>query len=43
MSQLFTTLLTKAAVAVLEALLMRLLVQLWNTFALRGRPVAAVA
>ncbi|MDW6065156.1 hypothetical protein SAZ11_54110 [Streptomyces sp. FXJ1.4098] len=43
MPQLFTTLLTKAAVAVLEALLMRLLVQLWNTFAYRGRPMTAVA
>ena len=43
MPQLFTTLLTKAAVAVLEALLMRLLTQAWNTFAHRGRPMAAAA
>lgn len=43
MPQLFTTLLTKAAVAVLEALLTRLAVQLWNTFADRGRPTTAMA
>ena len=43
MPQLFTTLLTKAAVAVLEALAMRLLTHVWNNFAHRGHPMAAAA
>ncbi|WP_243766301.1 carboxylesterase family protein [Streptomyces sp. GC420] len=43
MPHILTAILTKAAVAVLEALLMRLLVQLWNSFARTGHPVAAVA
>lgn len=38
---LLTSLLTKVAVAVIEAFVMRLLVQLWNARARSGRPMAA--
>ncbi|MFF4762067.1 hypothetical protein [Streptomyces sp. NPDC001292] len=40
---LLTSLLTQVAVAVIEALVIRLLVQLWDAFARSGRPMAAVA
>ncbi|MGX4687742.1 hypothetical protein [Streptomyces sp. JNUCC 63] len=43
MPHLLTSLLTQAAVAVIEALVMRLLVQLWNTYVRSGRPMAAAA
>ncbi|MFF4825393.1 hypothetical protein [Streptomyces sp. NPDC001312] len=40
---LLTSLLTQVAVAVIEALVIRLLAQLWNAFARSGRPMAAAA
>lgn len=43
MPHLLSSLLTQIAVALLEALVMRLLVQLWNAFLRSGRPVAAAA
>ncbi|WP_281291154.1 hypothetical protein [Streptomyces montanus] len=43
MPHLLSSLLAKIAVALLEALVMRLLVQLWNSFLRSGRPVAAAA
>ncbi|MFE9169729.1 hypothetical protein [Streptomyces kebangsaanensis] len=41
MSHLLTSLLTKAAAAVIEALVMRLLVQLWNAYTRGGHPTPA--
>ncbi|MEU3349008.1 hypothetical protein ABZ723_29265 [Streptomyces sp. NPDC006700] len=43
MPHLLTSLLTQVAVAVIEALVIRLLVQLWNAFARGGHPMAAAA
>ncbi|MFF8941776.1 hypothetical protein ACF1A5_05735 [Streptomyces sp. NPDC014864] len=43
MPHLLTSLLTKVAFAVIEALVMRLLVQLWNARAGSGRATAAAA
>ena len=40
---ILTTILTQVAVALLEAALIRLSLQLWKTFADSGRPVAAHA
>jgi hypothetical protein len=42
-SHLFTSILTQVAVAVLEAIVLRLLTQLWKTYATGGRPAAAGA
>jgi len=43
MPHLLSSLLTKIAVALLEALVMRLLIELWNAFLRSGRPVVATA
>ncbi|WP_340373772.1 hypothetical protein U5640_43860 [Streptomyces sp. SS7] len=43
MPQILATILTKAAVALLEAALIRLSLHLWKTFAGGGRPVTAHA
>ncbi len=43
MPHILTTILTQVAVALIEAALVRLLMQLWKTFAVNGRPVAARA
>ncbi len=43
MSQLLSTVLTQVAVAVIEAIVLRLLVQLWRTYVTGGRPAAAAA
>ncbi|MGW2748918.1 hypothetical protein [Streptomyces sp. NPDC001450] len=43
MPHILTSVLTRVAVAVLEALLLRLLVQLWNSFLRSGYPVTAAA
>lgn len=43
MPHILTAILTKAAIAVLEALLMRLTLELWKAFTGSGRPAAAHA
>ncbi|MEW2398755.1 hypothetical protein [Streptomyces sp. NPDC046862] len=43
MSHLLAPLLTKVAVAVIEAIVMRLLIQLWKTYVAGRRPAAAAA
>ncbi|WP_260859660.1 hypothetical protein [Streptomyces cupreus] len=43
MSHLLAPILTKVAVAVIEAIVMRLLIQLWKTYAPGLRPAAAAA
>jgi hypothetical protein len=43
MPHLLTSLLTRVATAVIEALVIRLLVQLWNACARSGHPVSAAA
>ncbi|MFF4014089.1 hypothetical protein [Streptomyces sp. NPDC001843] len=43
MPHIFTTILTQVAVALIEAALVRLSVQLWRTLTANGRPVAAHA
>lgn len=40
---ILTTILTQVAVALIEAALVRLFMQLWKTFAASGRPVTAYA
>jgi hypothetical protein len=40
---LLTALLAKVAIAVIEALVLRLLVQLWQSYARGGRPATAAA
>ncbi|MFJ8633605.1 hypothetical protein [Streptomyces sp. NPDC093568] len=43
MPHILSTILTQVAVALLEAVLVRLAVQLWKAFATSGRPAAAHA
>jgi hypothetical protein len=43
MPQILSTILTQVAVALVEAILVRLIMQLWKSFAASGRPVAAAA
>lgn len=43
MPHILTTVLTNVAVALLEAVLLRLAIQLWKAFATSGRPAAAYA
>ncbi|MFC9508147.1 hypothetical protein [Streptomyces sp. NPDC057002] len=43
MPHIFSTILTQVAVALIEAALVRLFMQLWKTFAASGRPAAAHA
>ncbi|MET9686766.1 hypothetical protein [Streptomyces coeruleorubidus] len=43
MPHILTTILTQVAVALLEAVLIRLFIQLWKAFAGSGRPVVAHA
>ncbi|MFE5815004.1 hypothetical protein [Streptomyces sp. NPDC056479] len=43
MPHILSTILTQVAVALLEAVLVRLAIQLWKTFAMSGRPAAAHA
>ncbi|GGK56346.1 hypothetical protein [Streptomyces flaveus] len=43
MPQILSTILTQVAVALVEAILIRLIMQLWKSFAASGRPVAAAA
>ncbi|MER5222734.1 hypothetical protein [Streptomyces flaveus] len=43
MPQILSTILTQVAVALVEAILVRLIMQLWKSFAASGRPVAAPA
>ncbi|WP_268978733.1 hypothetical protein [Streptomyces ureilyticus] len=41
MPQILSTILTHVAIALIEAVLVRLIMQLWKSFAASGRPVAA--
>jgi len=41
--QILSTILTQVAIALIEAVLVRLIMQLWKSFAASGRPVAATA
>ncbi|WP_281193282.1 hypothetical protein [Streptomyces yerevanensis] len=43
MPQILSTILTQVAVALVEAILIRLIMQLWKSFAASGRPMAAPA
>ncbi|WP_328353730.1 hypothetical protein OG800_11680 [Streptomyces sp. NBC_00445] len=43
MPHIFTTILTQVAVALIEAALVRLFMQLWKTFTANGRPATAYA
>jgi hypothetical protein len=43
MPHILTTILTQVAVALLEAVLVRLSIQLWKSFTGGGRPAAAYA
>ncbi|MGC9541428.1 hypothetical protein [Streptomyces sp. UG1] len=43
MPHILTSALANVAIALLEALIMRVLIQLWNSFARSGRPVASMA
>lgn len=43
MPHLLTSLLTRVATAAIEALVVRLLVQLWDAYARGGRPAPAAA
>ncbi|MFC8091278.1 hypothetical protein [Streptomyces sp. NPDC057301] len=43
MPQILGTILTQVAIAVLEAVLVRLAIQLWKAFARSARPAAAPA
>ncbi|MFJ7072753.1 hypothetical protein [Streptomyces sp. NPDC098781] len=43
MPHILSTILTQVAIALLEAVLVRLAMQLWKAFGTSGRPVAATA
>jgi hypothetical protein len=43
MPHILTTILTNVAIALLEALLVRLAIQLWKAFGTSGQPAAATA
>ena len=43
MPQILSTILTQVAIALIEAVLVRLIMQLWKSVAASGRPVAATA